>query len=56
MLSIAIETGSYSVKFLHFHNDRKSFHLLKTDEIVIEEKDPDEDPERSFIPLPPYIE
>ncbi len=42
MLSIAIETGSYSVKFLHFHNDRKSFHLLKTDEIVIEEKDPDE--------------
>ena len=42
MINIAVELGSYSIKFISFQTNKKSIQILKTDEVVIEETYNDE--------------
>ncbi len=34
---LVVDIGSYSIKFLHFMQERKLFHLIDVDEIVVDE-------------------
>ncbi len=45
MLGISVELGTYSIKFLNYQVDKKSVHLVSTDEIVVERS---EDPEEKI--------
>lgn len=39
MLGISVELGTYSIKFLNYQVDKKTIHLLSTDEIVMDRKE-----------------